>query len=82
MYEEIMRKVGLTNSEIAVYMALVKLRSSTTGPIVKDAGISSGKIYEIMDKLIAKGLVSHIVKSGRKYLVASELKLILRMKTK
>ena len=72
MYEEIMRKVGLTNSEIAVYMALVKLRSSTTGPIVKDAGISSGKIYEILDKLIAKGLASYIVKSGRKYFQLTE----------
>lgn len=67
MYEEIMRKIGLTNSEIAVYNALVKLRSSTTGPIVKEAHISSGKIYEILDKLIAKGLVSYIVKSGKKY---------------
>ena len=68
MYEEIMRKVGLTNSEIAVYSALVKLRSSTTGPIVKEAGI----IYEILDKLIAKGLVSYIVKAGRKYFQLTE----------
>ncbi len=67
-----MRKVGLTNSEIAVYSALVKLRSSTTGPIVKEAGISSGKIYEILDKLIAKGLVSYIVKAGRKYFQLTE----------
>ena len=72
MYEEIMRKVGLTNSEIAVYMALVKLRSSTTGPIVKEAGISSGKIYEILDKLISKGLTSYIVKSGKKYFQITE----------
>src|SRR3989338_777125 len=67
MYEEIMQEIGLTKSEVAVYQALVKLGSSTTGPVVKEAGISSGKIYEIMDKLISKGLVSYIVKSGKKY---------------
>ncbi len=72
MYEEIMRKIGLTNSEIAVYSALVKLGSSTTGPIVKEANISSGKIYEILDKLIGRGLVSYIIKSGKKYFQTTE----------
>lgn len=67
MYEEIMQEIGLTKSEVAVYQALIRLGSSTTGPVVKEAGISSGKIYEIMDKLISKGLVSYIVNSGKKY---------------
>jgi HTH-type transcriptional regulator, sugar sensing transcriptional regulator len=67
MYVEILREIGLTNSEIAVYLALVKIGPSTTGPIVKEAKISSGKVYEILDKLIEKGVVSYIIKAGRKY---------------
>ena len=67
MYQKILQEFGFTNSEIAVYQALIKLKSSTTGPIVKQAHISSGKIYEILDKLIEKGLVTYITKAGRKY---------------
>lgn len=67
MYEELMLEVGLTKSEALVYQALIKLGPSTTGPIIKEAGVSSGKIYEIMDKLISKGLVSYVIRSGKKY---------------
>jgi len=67
MFEGLLRQVGLTDSEIAVYVALVTLGSSTSGPIVKEAGISSGKIYEILGKLIERGLATYIISSGRKY---------------
>src|SRR3989344_3673170 len=67
MYQKILQTLGFTHSEIAVYQALIKLKSSTTGPIVQQAHISSGKIYEILNKLIEKGLVTYITKAGRKY---------------
>ena len=34
--------------------------------------VSSSKIYEIMDKLIQKGLVSYIIKSGVKYFESAQ----------
>ena len=71
MYEKLLEKIGLTGSEVAVYQALVKLGSSTTGPIVEEAGISSGKIYEILGKLIERGLATYIIKSGTKYFQAT-----------
>ncbi len=64
--------IGLTKSEILVYTALLRIGSSATGRIVKEAGISSGKIYEILDKLIEKGLVSYILKNNVKYFSASD----------
>jgi len=69
---EIFEEIGLTKSEIKVYMALLGLGSSTTGPIVEKSGASSSKIYEILDKLIQKGLVSYIIKAGTKYYEASD----------
>lgn len=66
MYEETLLDIGLTKSEIAVYIALLDLGSSTTGPIVKKAGIASGKAYLILDKLSAKGLVTYSIHSGTK----------------
>ena len=53
--EELLAEIGLTKSEIAVYFALLEIGSSTTGPIIKEAGIASGKAYLILDKLLEKG---------------------------
>ncbi|MDP2750287.1 MAG: helix-turn-helix domain-containing protein [Nanoarchaeota archaeon] len=72
MYEDLLTDIGLTRSEIAVYFALLDLGSSTTGPIIKKAEIASGKAYLILDKLVMKGLVTHTIKSGRKYFQAKD----------
>ncbi len=72
MYEELLTDIGLTKSEIAVYFALLELGSSSTGPIIKKAGIASGKAYLILDKLVLKGLVTHVIKSGTKHYQAKD----------
>ena len=77
MYEEILSEIGFTRSEIAVYFALLEIGSSTTGPIIKKAGIAAGKAYIIMDKLIDKGLVTYYVRSGTKYFQAKDPERIL-----
>ena len=71
MRTELLEEIGLTKSEINVYLALLELGSSSTGKIVDKAKTSSSKIYEILDRLIDKGLVSFIVKSGVKYFEAA-----------
>ena len=67
MDENLLEQIGLTKSEIKVYLALLELGSSSTGKIIDKSKASSSKIYEILDRLIDKGLVSFIVKSGVKY---------------
>lgn len=68
---ELLEEIGLTKSEIKVYLALLELGSSTTGPIVDKSKIASSKIYEILEKLIQKGLASTIVQSGTKHFEAA-----------
>lgn len=67
----ILKEIGLTDSEIKVYLALLELGSSKKAPIVKKAGITSSKIYEVIDKLIEKGLASYVVKDKVKYFNAA-----------
>jgi len=62
---ELLKEIGLTDGEIKVYLALFKLSSSSTGPIVKESKVHSSKVYPILDRLIEKGLVSYI-KEGKK----------------
>ncbi len=59
--------LGLTEGEKKVYKALVKLRSTTTGPLYKRANVSQSKVYEILDRLKKKGLAASIIKHGTKY---------------
>ncbi len=75
--EKLLEEIGLTKSEIKVYLALLELGSTTTGKIVDKSKASSSKIYEILDKLIQKGLASYIIKSGTKHFEAAEPKRIL-----
>ena len=77
MQVELLEDIGLTKSETKVYLALLELGSSTTGKIVDKSKASSSKIYEILEKLINKGLVSFIIKSGKKYFEAADPSRIL-----
>jgi sugar-specific transcriptional regulator TrmB len=67
MQTELLKNIGLTDSETKVYLALLELGSTTKGPIVDKSGVASSKIYELLEKLIQKGLVSYVIKSGVKY---------------
>lgn len=77
MQTELLEEIGLTKSEIKVYFALLELGSSSTGKIVDKSKVASSKIYEILDRLIQKGLVSYIIEAGTKQFEAADPKRIL-----
>lgn len=64
MIKEALEKIGLTPGEAEVYEALVSLGLSSTGAITKKAGIASSKVYEVLERLQKKGLVSFVIKNG------------------
>ena len=67
-----LEKIGLTESEIKVYLALLRLGETTAGPIVDEAKVTRSKIYDILERLKNKGLVSHIIKDSTKYFSAAD----------
>ena len=77
MDETLLEKLGLTKGEIKVYLALNKLGEATVGPIGKESKVSKSKIYDILDKLIEKGLAGYITKNGVKYFIANDPHMIL-----
>lgn len=64
-------KIGLTEGEAKVYLALSELGSSTVGPIVKKSKVAYSNIYDILNRLIDKGIVSFIVKNKTKHFQAA-----------
>lgn len=77
MDEQILQEAGLTRGESKVYLALTLLGESSVSPIAKEAGVSLSKIYEVLENLIKKGLVSSIVKNNVKHFSAAEPERIL-----
>lgn len=77
MYEKILYDCGLTQNEAAVYLTLLKIGKATSGEVIKEAGISSGKIYETLHKLKEKGLVKEVTENGVKRFIANDPKTLL-----
>ncbi|MEI7961137.1 MAG: helix-turn-helix domain-containing protein [archaeon] len=70
MDSQALEEIGLTAGESRVYLSLLKLGKSTIGNILRDSQASNSKIYDILDRLGKKGLVSTISFNGRKYFEA------------
>ena len=69
-----LESIGLTKGEIKVYGALLELGESTKTPIANESKVSHGKVYDILERLLTKGLVSVIKKEGIKNFKASNPK--------
>ncbi len=72
-----LEKIGFTRGEIKVYFSLLELGNTSSGPIIKKSGIAGSKVYEILEKLKAKGLVSETYNDKIKYFQANSPKRIL-----
>lgn len=79
METKILNQLGLTDSEIKVYFALLELESSTVGPIIEKSKVPDSKIYSILEKLKEKGLVSFVIKNNVKHFQASNPKNLIRI---
>jgi sugar-specific transcriptional regulator TrmB len=71
MLGESLEKAGLTRVESKVYLTLIDLGPSLAGQISKKSGIHRRTIYDALDRLAEKGLISYITKNNRKYFEAA-----------
>src|SRR3989338_6168431 len=71
MIEDTLHNIGLSNRESKCYLTLLEMGSSKTGMICKKSAIPSSKIYEILDMLIKKGLVTYVIKGKIKFFQAA-----------
>ncbi len=71
MVEVNLEQLGLTKIEAKVYLALLKLGSTTTGPLVKKTELHRATVYDVLKRLMEKGLVTFIIKEKTKYFQAT-----------
>lgn len=72
MDKKILERAGLSKGEIEVYLTLLKLGSSLVSKIAQETGLHRTNIYDTLEKLREKGLVSYVIKENRKYYSASD----------
>lgn len=65
-----LKKIGLSDGEIVVYLATLKLGLVSAGPIIKETKLQSSSVYHILDALLEKGVISFEIKNKRKYFYA------------
>lgn len=71
MVEKILEKIGLSEKEVKIYLAILELGQDTIQNIAKKANIQRPTAYIILDSLRNKGLVTTVEKA-RKTLFAAE----------
>jgi len=71
-----LENLGLNKSEVKVYLALLKSGPSSAGKIAIGSKTANSKIYEVLEKLMDKGLVGCFDKESTKYYSASSPKMI------
>lgn len=75
--QERLEKLGLSKNESRIYLFLLKIGDTTTGPIIKQTGIANSRVYESLNSLINKGLVTYNVqKDGKHFQAASPNKFL------
>jgi len=79
MDAETLEKIGISKNETKVYLSLLSLGSSLAGKISEKAGIHRRTIYDALNRLVEKGLVSFVIKSGKKYFEATNPEKLLEM---
>jgi len=64
--------LGLTEIESKVYLVLLKIGSTTTGPLVKATELHRATVYDVLKRLMEKGLANYIIKEKTKYFQATK----------
>jgi sugar-specific transcriptional regulator TrmB len=71
MDKTVLKQAGLNNNEIEVYLCLIRLGSITVSRISQETNLHRSNLYDTIEKLQNKGLVSHIIKNNIKYYQAA-----------
>ena len=72
MDTQILEDIGLTNSEIKAYMALLELGSSSAGTILEKSGLQNSVLHRALNTLIEKGIITYILEGKKKIYQATD----------
>ncbi len=75
----ILEDLGLTKAEARVYLALLDLGQSLAGKVSAVANLHRRTAYDVLERLIQKGLVQYIRRNNRKWYEAVNPEILLKL---
>ena len=69
---KILGEIGFSEKEARVYLALLALEQATANELAKKADINRTSAYDVLDELIARGVVSKYKKKGRTFFTVTD----------
>ena len=73
----VLESLGLNKNEAKVYLSLLKLGKANAAQIVKSLGVHRNIVYDNLDKLLEKGLVSFINEGKKRMFIAENAEALL-----
>ncbi len=67
MKPSLLKEIGLTETESKVYLCLLSIGATSAGRIVQETGVFRKNVYDTLQTLIEKGLVTYVVENKIKY---------------
>lgn len=64
MIEENLKKLGFTHNEVKIYLTLLRVGRLKAGEVIKEAGLQRSVVYNGLDELLKRGLISKSVTKG------------------
>lgn len=77
MDKAVLRDIGLLEGEIEAYLCLLRVGAASVTTLHKETGLHRTHIYDLLEKLKEKGLVSEYIQSGIKFFQATTPKKLL-----
>ena len=65
MNKEVLKQLGFLDGEIKIYTTLLRIGPSLVSKIHQETGLHRTHIYDLLEKLKEKGLVSTFIQSGK-----------------
>src|SRR3989344_7434766 len=72
MHPTDLEKLGLNRNEAKVHLGLLKKGQATASELVKAIGVHRNIVYDNLEKLIDKGLVSYVVEGTKRKFIAEK----------
>lgn len=77
--KEVLEEFGLSNKEAEIYLILLKTGHATAAEVSKKTNILRQSVYDILDKMMARGIIAESTTDNIKVFHAVEPKVLLQM---
>ena len=74
-----LERLGLSEKEAAVYIALLRLGEVGSSKIIENTGLHGQYVYQALGALEKKGMTQHVIKRGRKKFMAKSPSVLTRL---